>query len=115
MALRRDVFDPLPGHGRWRNVLLADGNIGIGGNPVALLRRCGELLGPDGRLHVELAAPGTRTWAGIATLATGHGEAALRWAVVAADALGIYAAAAELRTVNSWMEAGRWFATLTAN
>ncbi len=30
-ALRRSVFDPLPGHGRWATVLLADGNIGIGG------------------------------------------------------------------------------------
>ena len=35
----RDVFDPLPGEGRWETALLADGNIGIGGDPVALLRR----------------------------------------------------------------------------
>ena len=34
-ALRRNVFDPLPGEGRWDTVLLADGNIGIGGAPVA--------------------------------------------------------------------------------
>ncbi|EWM14177.1 methyltransferase type 12 [Kutzneria sp. 744] len=30
-ALCRDVFDRIPGEGRWRHVLLADGNIGIGG------------------------------------------------------------------------------------
>ena len=36
-ALRRDVFAQLPGEGRWDTVLLADGNIGIGGDPVALL------------------------------------------------------------------------------
>ena len=29
-ALRRDVFDPLPGTGRWHDVLLADGNVGLG-------------------------------------------------------------------------------------
>jgi SAM-dependent methyltransferase len=39
-ALRRSVFDPLPGHGRWATVLLADGNIGIGGRPARLLQRC---------------------------------------------------------------------------
>ena len=30
-------------------VLLADGNIGIGGDPAALLRRVSELLAPQGR------------------------------------------------------------------
>ena len=43
-ALRRNAFDTLPGEGRWDTVLLADGNIGIGGAPVRLLRRAGELL-----------------------------------------------------------------------
>ena len=38
-ALLRDVFDPVPGEGRWETALLADGNIGIGGDPVALLER----------------------------------------------------------------------------
>ena len=38
-AIRRNVFDALPGEGRWRTALLADGNIGIGGDPAALLRR----------------------------------------------------------------------------
>ena len=33
-ALRRDVFAPLPGEGRWGTALLADGNVGIGGDPV---------------------------------------------------------------------------------
>ena len=45
-ALRRDVFDPLPGTGRWHNVLLADGNVGLGGDPWRILRRAGELLRP---------------------------------------------------------------------
>lgn len=58
-AIRRDVFDPLPGEGRWRSVLLADGNVGIGGDPVRLLRRTGELLGPGGGVLVELDPPGT--------------------------------------------------------
>ncbi|MGH3279368.1 MAG: class I SAM-dependent methyltransferase, partial [Trebonia sp.] len=52
-ALHRSVFDPLPGHGRWATVLLADGNIGIGGLPARLLHRCAQLLAPDGRLLIE--------------------------------------------------------------
>jgi SAM-dependent methyltransferase len=52
-ALHRSVFDPLPGRGRWPTVLLADGNIGIGGLPVRLLRRCAQMLAPDGRILIE--------------------------------------------------------------
>ena len=33
----------LPGEGRWHHVPLADGNIGIGGDPVPLQRRFVEL------------------------------------------------------------------------
>ena len=78
---------PLPGHGRWRHLLLADGNVGIGGDPRRLLRRCRELLGPDGRLHAELAPPGTRGWSGQREHPRGDGSpdaAPFRWAAVAA-------------------------------
>jgi len=113
-ALRRDVFAALPGHGRWRHLLLADGNIGIGGDPRRLLRRCRDLLAADGRLHVELAPPGTRSWSGDARLSAGDGAAsdAFRWAVLAADDLAALAAASALRVLTSWTEANRWFATL---
>jgi SAM-dependent methyltransferase len=52
-ALHRSVFDPLPGLGRWKTVLLADGNIGIGGQPARLLYRCAQLLAPDGQVLIE--------------------------------------------------------------
>jgi hypothetical protein len=51
------VFDPLLGLGRWATVLLADGNIGIGGIPSRLLHGCAQLLAPGGRLLIE-AEPG---------------------------------------------------------
>ncbi|WP_330174668.1 class I SAM-dependent methyltransferase [Streptomyces sp. NBC_01498] len=54
-ALRRSVFDPLPGEGRWGTVLLIDGNIGIGGDPAGLLRRAGGLLAHGGLIIVETA------------------------------------------------------------
>lgn len=52
-ALLRSVFDALPGEGRWGTALLIDGNVGIGGDPTALLRRVGQLLAPDGLLIAE--------------------------------------------------------------
>ena len=52
-ALRRDLFGPLPGAGRWSTVLLADGNVGIGGDPRRVLRRAGELLHSGGRCVAE--------------------------------------------------------------
>jgi SAM-dependent methyltransferase len=113
VVLRRDVFEPLPGTGRWEHLLLADGNIGIGGDPARLLDRCRRLLARDGLLHLELAPPGTPTWAGPATAERGAEVAALAWASVAADALDDLAAAAAMRVLRNWTEAGRWFATLS--
>lgn len=52
-ALRRDMFEPLPGTGRWQTVLLADGNIGVGGDPKRVLRRAVDLLHEGGRCVAE--------------------------------------------------------------
>ncbi|BBZ26607.1 methyltransferase type 12 [Mycolicibacterium madagascariense] len=52
-ALRRDVFERLPGMGRWGTVLLADGNVGLGGDPSRVLRRAGELMRIGGRCVAE--------------------------------------------------------------
>ncbi|WP_033343225.1 methyltransferase domain-containing protein [Catenuloplanes japonicus] len=112
-ALLRDVFDPLPGAGRWEHLLLADGNIGIGGDPVRLLRRCRALLGPSGLLHAELAPPGTPTWSGTAIARSGAGATTISWAAVPIDDLSGPATAAGLRVLHTRTEAGRWFATLT--
>jgi len=60
-ALRRSVFGPLPGERRWGSVLLLDGNVGIGGDPVTLLRRARELLRPGGTVVAEVEGPGAGT------------------------------------------------------
>ena len=52
-ALRRDLFEPLPGTGGWQTVLLADGNVGLGGDPWRILRRARELLSRGGRCVAE--------------------------------------------------------------
>lgn len=60
LVIRGDVFLRIPAHGRWGTILLSDGNIGIGGNPRALLTRCQSLLGPNGIVLAELTAPDLR-------------------------------------------------------
>lgn len=55
-VLQRDLFEPLPGTGRWGTVLLADGNVGLGGDPWRVLRRAAELICATGRCVVEFEA-----------------------------------------------------------
>jgi SAM-dependent methyltransferase len=113
-AVQRSVFGPVPGSGRWDSALLADGNIGIGGDPVVLLQRLRQLISPEGSVHVELAPPGALTTAQELRL-----EDELRrvsesfpWAEVGVDGLATIATASGLRVTDRWDSAGRWFATL---
>jgi len=113
MAMLRDVFGPLPAEGRWDTVLLADGNIGIGGDPAALLARVSDLIAPGGRVVADLAAPGAgirRRWLRLETAA--GLSAPFRWAVVGADAIGHLAASAGLAPHRLHVHDDRWFAVL---
>jgi len=58
-AIRRDLFAPLPAEGNWERILLTDGNIGIGGNPVRTLRRAADLLAHGGIVILEIDSPAT--------------------------------------------------------
>ncbi len=98
LVLRRDVFGELPGEGRWHHVLLADGNLGIGGDPVALLNRSRRLIGSGGSVLVELSTGEPGLWRGPARL-VGPGGSCGRWfpwAMVGAGAITEVAAAAGL-------------------
>ena len=113
LALLRDVFGRVPGAGRWMTVLLADGNIGIGGDPVALLRRVGELLTPLGQALVELQPPGADLRREEVRLC--HGDQTspwFPWAYVGADQIGEIAASADLALAETWTAHGRWFGVL---
>jgi SAM-dependent methyltransferase len=117
-VLQKSVFEPLPGQGRWRTVLLADGNIGIGGDPARLLRRCRDLLADDGTVIVEVEPPGAADagWRPYrARLERGPSAGPwFGWAVVGADAIAALAGAAGLRLVRleRTVVEGRWFAHL---
>ena len=112
-VLHRSVFDHVPGIGRWGTALLLDGNIGIGGNPTALLARVAELLRPKGITIVELEPPGAPTVPPAVQLELdGDLGPSFPWARVAADDLGALAREARLVPHKTWHDAGRWFATL---
>ncbi len=112
-AVRRSVFERIPGEGLWDVVLLADGNVGIGGDPAALLRRCRELARPGGCVLVELEAPGTGCTTVRTRLERGREVTAwFDWAHVGADAVDGPAARAGLRVLDRWELGDRWFACL---
>ncbi|MFE0421838.1 class I SAM-dependent methyltransferase [Streptomyces sp. NPDC058953] len=110
------VFDPLPDEGRWGTALLIDGNIGIGGAPLALLERTRQLVRPGGLLLVETAA------ADIDTLhhvriddALGARGAAFPWARVGRRALLRHALTAGWTDMDHWTTfRGRHFSALAA-
>ena len=113
VVLQRSVFDRLPGEGRWPSVLLLDGNIGIGGDPAALLARVAALLAPAARAVVEVSAPGTPSVSERVRL---EGEAAVSswfpWAWLSVDDVAAPARAAGLAVVDRWRGGDRWFAVL---
>ncbi|MFE4575282.1 methyltransferase domain-containing protein [Streptomyces chartreusis] len=113
-ALRRSVFDPLPGEGRWGTALLIDGNIGIGGDPAALLARTGRLLAPGGLLIAETVPDldlDERVRVHV-TDARGATGTAFPWARLGTPALLRYAERAGWRAVARWTAGGRSFAAL---
>jgi SAM-dependent methyltransferase len=112
-ALLRDVFGPIPGEGRWETALLADGNIGIGGDPVALLERTRDLVRPGGRVVVEVAPPGTGVVTRHISIETEIGRSdVFPWTLVGADAIEAVALAAGLRLRSQERFGDRWCAVL---
>jgi SAM-dependent methyltransferase len=113
-ALRRDVFATLPGTGRWQTVLLADGNVGLGGDPLRVLRRAAELLSRGGRCIAEFdaVAEGIRTgWVRLESLRSVGPW--FRWASVGVDCAAELAAETGLTLTRIHPIGSRVVASLT--
>ncbi len=107
------IFGPVPASGTWATALLLDGNIGIGGDPVALLTRVSSVLRPGGRILVELSGPGT---SGASEQARVEHDTVtgpwFGWAAVGASCIEAITAEAGLRLDRAWGSGGRWFAQI---
>ena len=107
------IFETVPESGTWSTALLLDGNIGIGGDPIALLVRVGDVMRPGGRILVEVGAPGASDGARRARLDQ-HGCLGpwFDWATVGASSLEGIATAARMVVSDAWRADGRWFARI---
>ena len=113
IALERSVYQRLPGERRWTSVLLADGNVGIGGDPLRLLRRVRDLLAPDGALLVEAGAPGSVSESQRLRLQDDMGNSEeFPWARLSVEDVVPVGIEAGLHPTEIWRDAGRWFARL---
>ncbi|MFI6405632.1 class I SAM-dependent methyltransferase [Streptomyces sp. NPDC050548] len=112
-ALRRSVFEPVPGEGRWDTALLIDGNVGIGGDPHALLRRMSQLLADKGLLIVETAPVDVDERVRV-RVADGRGASgtSFPWARVGTPALLRHADRAGWRPEGQWTADDRSFLAL---
>lgn len=114
-ALCRSVFDRLPGEGRWNAALLADGNLGIGGDPARLFDRIATLLAPDGLLFVEVEPDDVDERLTV-RLEDGSGRLGtpFLWARLGADAAVRHAGPAGFTERERWHGRGRRFVALSA-
>ncbi|WP_438290722.1 class I SAM-dependent methyltransferase [Streptomyces sp. HUAS TT7] len=112
-ALCRSVFDRLPGEGRWDTALLVDGNVGIGGDPAALLARVAQLVTPGGLLLAETAPYeiDERIRVRVAD-ASGAAGGDFPWARLGTNALLSCARPLGWRPAGRWTAAGRPFVAL---
>lgn len=113
-VLQRDVFGPLPGMGRWQTVLLADGNVGLGGDPHRVLRRAAELLRQGGQCIAEFESLARGVHSGWVRLETSQTIGPwFQWATVGIDCAAEIAEQAGLALTRINPIGSRVVATLT--
>ncbi|GLE51817.1 class I SAM-dependent methyltransferase [Mycobacterium montefiorense] len=114
-ALLGDVFEPLPGMGRWQTVLLVDGNVGLGGDPRRILGRAAELLRHGGRCVAEFEADAIGIRARWVRLESACDVGPwFRWASVGVDSAAALAAQVGLTLSGVRLIGGRVIASLAA-
>ncbi|CAM4439662.1 hypothetical protein MB901379_00368 [Mycobacterium basiliense] len=114
-AMLGDVFEPLPGMGCWQTVLLIDGNVGLGGDPLRILGRAAELLSPGGRCVAEFDTQTIGIHARWVRLESACDVGPwFRWASVGVDSAALLAAQVGLTLTSVELVGGRVIADLVA-
>ena len=114
LAVRARLAERLPSEGRWGTVLLMDGNIGIGGDVGAVLRRCRQLLTAGGRVVAEVDGSPTRSdtrRVRLTEAATGR-SADLEWTRMGTEPVKALASRLDLLLTEEWAAGGRVFLAL---
>ncbi|MEG3626934.1 class I SAM-dependent methyltransferase [Streptomyces sp. C6-003] len=113
-ALRRSVFERLPGEGTWDTALLMDGNVGIGGDPDALFARMALLLTSGGLLIAETVPQRDVDERVLVHVTDAHGTVGspFPWARLGTPALLRYADRAGWLAEGQWSAGGRCFVAL---
>jgi SAM-dependent methyltransferase len=112
-ALRASVFGHVPGVGTWGTVLLLDGNIGIGGNPLMLLPRVHGLLSRGGVALLEVERPGGASGrVKVRVEHDGRHGCWFPWARVPVTQIAGLADATGFSLADVWVAHGRWFAEI---
>lgn len=116
LAVRADALGPLPGSGHgWDGVVLLDGNIGIGGDPLLLLCRVRDLLGPQGSVLVELDGSGCSDRCRAVLDDGARTSRPFPWSRLSGGPeLDAALYAADLRQTDSWTAGGAAFVILRA-
>ncbi len=113
MVLRRSLFARLPGEGRWARVLLADGNIGIGGDLDLLLGRVAQVLAPEGHALLEVSGEDVDEVRELVISAPdGRRSDAFPWAFAGARAAAVRGRRAGLLPDEAWVSGARHFLAL---
>ncbi|MFI9470520.1 class I SAM-dependent methyltransferase [Streptomyces sp. NPDC052492] len=113
-AVPASVFGPLPGTGCWDTALLMDGNIGIGGDPAALLDRLARVLTAGGLLIAETVPDPEVDERILVQVTDAHGSPGelFPWARLGTPALLRHARARGWHPEDQWSTPTRTFAAL---
>ena len=87
LCVHQSIFDTVPFEGRWHEVLLLDGNIGIGGDPTKMLERLARIVRPNGRAFIEVASSGPTRQVVVREHRGGKTGEPFAWAVVSIDGI----------------------------
>ena len=113
-AIHGDVFETPRRHGAWAHVLLADGNIGIGGNPLRMLARARQLLAPRGTVVAEVEVGDAEVRNERRRWETHHSVTGwFPWSRVGADAVHALAGASGFAVTSTADVSGRHLVTLS--
>lgn len=85
LCVHQSIFETVPFESRWHEVLLLDGNIGIGGDPVKMLERLRHIVRPNGRAFIEVAPSGPTRQVVVREHRGGFTGEPFSWAVVSMD------------------------------